>query len=51
MTIDGVIQNEENEGDGFKYGEWFFPMRTSDGGRGTSAAGQADRSAVSAKNH
>lgn len=25
MTIDGVIQNEENEGDGFKYGGWFFP--------------------------
>jgi hypothetical protein len=21
MTIDGVIQNEENDGDGFKYGE------------------------------
>lgn len=25
MTLDGVIQNEENEGDGFKYGGWFFP--------------------------
>ena len=25
MTIDGVIQNEENDGDGFKYGGWFFP--------------------------
>ena len=28
MTIDGVIQNEEADGDGFKYGGWFFPMRT-----------------------
>lgn len=26
MTLDGVIQNEENEGDGFKYGGWFFPF-------------------------
>ena len=25
MTIDGVIQNEENDGDGFNYGGWFFP--------------------------
>ena len=25
MTIDGVIQSEENDGDGFKYGGWFFP--------------------------
>lgn len=25
MTIDGVIQNEEADGDGFKYGGWFFP--------------------------
>src|SRR5258708_24411502 len=25
MTIDGVIQNEENDGDGFEYGGWFFP--------------------------
>ena len=25
MTIDGVIQNEENDGDGFKWGGWFFP--------------------------
>ena len=25
MTIDGVIQNEENDGDGFKYGGSFFP--------------------------
>lgn len=25
MTIDGVIQNEENDGDGFKHGGWFFP--------------------------
>ena len=24
MTLDGVIQNEENDGDGFKYGGWFF---------------------------
>ena len=24
-TIDGVIQNEEADGDGFKYGGWFFP--------------------------
>lgn len=26
MTIDGVIQNEENDGDGFKWGGWFFPF-------------------------
>lgn len=26
MTIDGVIQNEENDGDGFKFGGWFFPF-------------------------
>ena len=26
MTIDGVIQNEEADGDGFKYGGWFFPF-------------------------
>ena len=25
MTLDGVIQNEENDGDSFKYGGWFFP--------------------------
>ncbi len=25
MTLDGVIQNED-EGDGFKYGGWFFPF-------------------------
>lgn len=25
MTIDGVIQNEENDGDDFKHGGWFFP--------------------------
>lgn len=25
MTLDGIIQNEENDGDGFKYGGWFFP--------------------------
>lgn len=25
MTIDGVIQNEEADGDGFEYGGWFFP--------------------------
>ena len=25
MTIDGVIQNEEADGDGFKYGGWFSP--------------------------
>lgn len=24
MTLDGVIQNEENDGDGFKHGGWFF---------------------------
>jgi dihydrofolate reductase len=26
MTLDGVIQNEENDGDGFNYGGWFFPF-------------------------
>jgi dihydrofolate reductase len=25
MTLDGVIQSEENDGDGFKWGGWFFP--------------------------
>ncbi len=25
MTIDGVIRREEADGDGFKYGGWFFP--------------------------
>ena len=25
MTLDRVIQNEENDGDGFKHGGWFFP--------------------------
>ena len=25
MTLDGVIQSEECEGDGFKHGGWFFP--------------------------
>ncbi len=25
MTLDGVIQNEENDNDGFKWGGWFFP--------------------------
>jgi dihydrofolate reductase len=25
MTLDGVIQTEENDGDGFKNGGWFFP--------------------------
>lgn len=24
MTLDGVIQSEENDGDGFKHGGWFF---------------------------
>ena len=26
ITLDGVIQNEENDGDGFKHGGWFFPF-------------------------
>ena len=26
MTLDGVIQNSEDDGDGFKYGGWFFPF-------------------------
>jgi len=26
MTLDGVIQNEENDGDGFKYSGWYFPL-------------------------
>ena len=26
MTLDGVIQNEENDSDGFKYSGWFFPF-------------------------
>ena len=25
IALDGVMQNEENDGDGFKYGGWFFP--------------------------
>ncbi len=33
-TIDGVMQTEECEGDGFKYGGWFFPVAVGgDGGR------------------
>ena len=47
MTLDGVIQTEENDGDGFKNGGWFFLIcGRGDGGRGTRAAGQAGRSAV-----
>ena len=47
MTIDGVIQNEEADGDGFKYGGWFFPVAVrGDGSRGTRAAGQAHGSAA-----
>ena len=50
MTIDGVIQNEEADGDGFKYGGWFFPVAVrGDGGRGAGAAGQADGSAIGAE--
>lgn len=26
MTIDGVIRREEADGDGFKWGGWFFPF-------------------------
>ena len=26
ITLDGVIQNEENDGDGFRHGGWFFPF-------------------------
>ncbi len=26
ITLDGVIQNDENDGDGFKHGGWFFPF-------------------------
>ena len=26
MTLDGVIQNSEDDGDGFKWGGWFFPF-------------------------
>ena len=26
IALDGVIQNEENDGDGFKHGGWFFPF-------------------------
>jgi hypothetical protein len=25
MTLDGVVQTEESDGDGFKHGGWFFP--------------------------
>ncbi len=25
MTVDGLIRREEADGDGFKYGGWFFP--------------------------
>ena len=47
MTIDGVIRREEADGDGFKYGGWFFPVAVrGDGGRGGRAAGQADGSAA-----
>src|SRR5712675_1470418 len=50
MTLDGVIQNEENDGDSFKYGGWFFPYADEvTGGRGTRAAGEAHGSAVGRK--
>ena len=50
MTIDGVIQNEEADGDGFKYGGWFFPVAVrGDGRRGAGEAGETDGSAVGAK--
>lgn len=26
MTLDGVIQNSDDDGDGFKWGGWFFPF-------------------------
>lgn len=26
MTLDGVIQNDDKDGDGFKHGGWFFPF-------------------------
>ena len=33
MTIDGVIRRDEADGDGFKYGGWFFPIAVrGDGG-------------------
>ncbi len=47
MTIDGVIRREEADGDGFKYGGWFFPVAVrGDGSRGAGAAGQAHGPAV-----
>ena len=49
MTIDGVIRREEADGDGFKYGGWFFPVAVrGDGGRGAGAAGEADGPAAHA---
>ena len=51
MTIDGVIRREEADGDGFKYGGWFFPVAVrGDGCRGGRAAGQADGSAEESEN-
>ncbi len=32
VTLDGVIQNEENDGDGFKYGGWFFGYNDEESG-------------------
>lgn len=50
MMIDGVIQREEADGDGFKHGGWFFPVAVrGDGRRGGRAVGEADGSAVGAK--
>ncbi len=47
MTLDGVIQNERNDGDGFKYTGWFFGYADdATGGRDTRAAEQAGRSVV-----
>ena len=46
MTIDGVIQNEEADGDGFKYGGWFFPNADEVTGAVARAASKARRSAV-----
>ena len=50
MTLDGVIQNEENDGDGFKYGGWYFPHADNVAGAVIRERhGQAGRSSLGAK--
>jgi hypothetical protein len=47
MTLDGVIQTEESDGDGSKHGGWFFPYSDEVTGAAVQERlGQAGRSAI-----